>query len=455
MNCHGCPQICLKPGVQLADLNNGMPLEVPKTCCDARLANESLAGVLPPAAVAKTRILFVDDEPSMLRVLKMALRSMNGIWEMDFANGGEDALALIDVKKFDVVVTDMRMPAINGAQLLNHVMRKWPHTIRIILSGYSDLSEVVNCVGLTHQFLEKPCSLDDLKDCLKRVTQVKTRLTNDSLCELASSLKNLPSVPELYLEIADALQSPTASSQRIAEIASKDPAISAKLLQLSNSAFFGFSRKVFSVDEAVQLLGVGIIQSLAMAVPIFASFSKEKCPGFNIDQVWEHSIQTAAIARRISSHYLDDSFMGEQAFCAGVLHDIGKIILADGLPDAYAAALKEAHEARIPLHEAERKHFQTTHAEVGAYLLALWGLPIPLVEAVACHHHPRRCGTQEVCLAGVVHMANAIEHFHMAPPELVTGPADADYLKFVGLEGQFGVWRDELSRPSSAAESAC
>jgi CheY-like chemotaxis protein len=162
--------------------------------------------------------LFVDDEPSMLRVLKMGMRSMAADWDMEFAASGEEALALIGQKKFDVVVTDMRMPGINGAQLLNHVLRHHPETIRIILSGYSDLSEVVNCVGLTHQFLEKPCSLDDLKNCLKRVTwssparQRKTR-------ELTAGLKNLPSLPELYLEIADALQSPTASAQRIAEIA--------------------------------------------------------------------------------------------------------------------------------------------------------------------------------------------------------------------------------------------
>jgi putative nucleotidyltransferase with HDIG domain len=409
-----------------------------------------LAGGSPglPATLAtpvKHRILFVDDEPSMLRVLKMALRSMGDVWDTEFVSSGEEALALVEQKAFDVIVTDMRMPGMNGAQLLNHVLRRHPHTIRIILSGYSDLSEVVNCVGLTHQFLEKPCSLDDLKNCLKRVTEVKSRLTNNKLCELAGSLKNLPSLPELYLEIAEALQSPTASAQRIADIASKDPAISAKLLQLSNSAFFGFSHKVFSVDEAVQLLGVGVIQSLAMAVPIFTSFSRTKCPGFPIDQVWEHSLQTALLARRIASHHLNDSFLGEQAFCAGMLHDLGKIILADGLPEEYGAVFGESRDTQTPLFEEERKHFHATHAEVGAYLLALWGLPIPLVEAVANHHHPRRCILQEPCLAGVVHCANALQHLDNPRPQVVASPVDAEYLQCVGLEAQFQVWRSELS----------
>ena len=433
-----------------------MPLDATKYCCDRRPETDSLPDAppcnpVPQPPPVKTRILFVDDEPAMLRVLKMALRSMANVWEMDFANSGEEALALVDKQTFDVVVTDMRMPGINGAQLLNQVMRRHPHTVRIVLSGYSDLSEVVNCVGLTHQFLEKPCSLDDLKACLKRVTQLKTRLTNDSLCELAGSLKSLPSIPELYLQIADALQSPTASSQRIAEIASQDPAISAKLLQLCNSAFFGFSRKVFTVDEAVQLLGVSVIQSLAMAVPIFSSFSRGKCPGFPLDQVWEHSIQTAVIGRRISSHYLDDSYLGEQAFCAGILHDLGKLILADGIPGAYAAVLKESHDTQRPLCEVERKHLGTTHAEVGAYLLALWGLPIPLVEAVANHHHPRRCGTQVICLAGVIHMANALQNSIATNREIVSGPVDAGYLRYTGLEREFETWRAELVPPPAAS----
>jgi len=431
-----------------------MSLDASKACCERRSTNDVLvtgavSSATPERPPAKIRILFVDDEPSMIRVLKMALRSMSSEWEMEFAATGEEAIKILETRTFDVVVSDMRMPGINGAQLLNHILRKHPHTIRIILSGYSDLSEVVNCVGLTHQFLEKPCRLDDLKGCLRRVTEVKARLANDKLCALTGSLNSLPSVPELYLEIADALQSPTASAERIAEIAGKDPAISAKLLQLANSAFFGFSRKVFSVEEAVQLLGVGVIQSLAMAVPIFSSYSRGKCPSFPIDHVWEHSIQVAAIGRRIASADLDDPLLTEQAFCAGVLHDLGKIILADGLPDLYTAVLEEARKTQTPLHLVERKHFDTTHAEVGAYLLALWGLPIPLVEGVANHHAPRRCNIEGVCLAGAVHIANGIQHSQSSHPNIARSLVDVEYLRSLGLEQQYADWCIEFSSPST------
>ena len=419
-------------------------------CCDRRPANPSLAGKAPlfsnsDPPPAKTRILFVDDEPSMLRLLQMGMRSMAQEWEMEFAPDGETALAMIAQKSFDAVVTDMRMPGINGAQLLNQVLRQHPQTIRIILSGYSDLREVTNCVGVTHQFLEKPCRLDTLKSCLRRVIAVKTRLADDKLSKLTAGLKHLPTLPELYLEITDALQSPNASAQGIAEIAGKDPALAAKLLQLSNSAFFGFSRTVFSVTEAVQLLGVGIIQSLALAVPLFSSFSRQKCPNFPIDQVWSHSTQTGRLGRWILDAKLHDAYLAEQSFCAGLLHDIGKIILADGLPDEYSTVLRESQTTGTPLFEIEQKYFHATHAEVGAYLLALWGMPIPLVEAVACHHHPHHCGKGEICLAGVVHIANALQHSQTPHPDMVAGPVDADYLKQVHLDNQFETWRAELA----------
>jgi len=397
----------------------------------------------PPAV--RTRILFVDDEASMIRVLKMGMRPMIKEWDLQFAESGEEALALCEQQPFDVVVTDMRMSGMNGAQLLNQIMRRHPQTVRIVLSGYADLSEVVSCVGLTHQFLTKPCSLEDLKNSLKRVTGIKQQLGHEKLRELTGGLANLPSLPKLYLEIADALQSPMSSTERIADIASKDPALSAKLLQLSNSAFFGFSRRVFSVAEAVQLLGVGVIQSIALAVPLFSAFDHKKCPGFHLEQVWDHSVETGVIASRIYNHHLDDSHRAEQAFAAGVLHDVGKLILAEKLSTQYADILKEAHALKRPLHEVERKHLGASHAEVGAYLLALWGLPVPLVEAVACHHNPRRCANHDLCLAGVIHIADSLQHAASAEPDAIPSLVDVEYLKYIGMETDYEIWRKEHS----------
>ena len=405
-------------------------------------------GVSPPSLVvpakAKAKILFVDDEPTLIRVLKLGLRHMAGEWDTFFADSGEQGLAMLREQAFDVIVTDMRMPDMNGAQLLNHALRLRPQTVRIIMSGYSDLRDVVHCVGLTHQFVAKPCSLEDLKNCLKKVIGVQQQLGNEQLRAITGGMANLPTLPELYLAITDVLQSPSSSTQRIAEIASKDPALSAKLLQLSNSAFFGFSHKVYSVNEAVQLLGVGIIQSLALAVPLFSAFDPKKCPRFCIERLWQHSAETAAIGRRVSAHQHADANVAEYAFAAGLLHDIGKLILADKLPEAYNEIIQEAQAARIPIAEVEQKHLHATHADVGGYLLALWGLPVPLVEAVACHHHPKRCGNNELCVAGVVHMANSLQHDLSAWPEKILTPVDADYLQHVGRGQEYETWLREF-----------
>jgi putative nucleotidyltransferase with HDIG domain len=389
-------------------------------------------------------MLFVDDEPGLLKVIEGALRPMAKEWETHFVLSGKDALALMARAPFDVVVSDMRMPDMNGAQLLNLVLRQYPRSVRIILSGYVELKDAMSCVGVAHQFLQKPCKLVDLRKCLQRVADLNSQLQNEGLRTLAASMPNLPSVPALYLQMLDAIQSPNSSVQRIAEIASEDPAMSAKLLQLSNSAFFGFSHEVYSVAEAVQIVGAGTLQALALAVPLFSSFDRRKCPSFPIEQVWDHSAQTGALARQIASSYLGDAQLAEQAFAAGVLHDIGKLILADGMPDQYAAILATARATSRPLFQVEREVLSATHADIGAYLLTLWSLPFPLVEAVAYHHEPRRLQAATFDLTCIVHVANFLQREQSNQPDIVPSPLDMEYLNAAGLAQHLDEWREDF-----------
>lgn len=393
---------------------------------------------------SRLRMLFVDDESAVLHILKIGMQPLAAEWDMHFVDSGKKALALIQQQPFDVVVSDMRMSDMNGAQLLNHVLQEHPRTARIILSGYSDLQDVIRCLGLAHQFLHKPCDIVEFRNNLKRIASLNLQLHQDRLLTLAGRLTKVPSIPDLYLEMLDALQSPTSSTQRIADIASQDPALSAKLLQISNSAFFGFNRTFSSVDEAVQFLGVGVIQSLALAVPLFNAFDQNKCPKFPVDHVWNHSVHTGMLARRFINEYLEDFELAEQAFTAGVLHDIGQIILADNLPDEYMAVLADAHLRSEPLCQAERRNFQTTHAEVGGYLLALWGLPFPLVDAVAYHHEPRKSQVTTFGLTGVIHIVSALQHERAAHPAVVSNPVDLDYVHGIGMADHLEKWRHDL-----------
>jgi len=392
----------------------------------------------------RIRMLFVDDEPSLLEVIEMALRPMAKEWETHFVQSGKDALALMAREPFDVVVSDMRMPDMNGAQLLNLVLRQYPRSVRIILSGYMELKDAMSCVGVAHQFLQKPCRLVDLRKCLQRVADLNSQLQNEGLRTLAASMPNLPSVPALYLQMLDAIQSPNSSVQRIAEIASQDPAMSAKLLQLSNSAFFGFSHEVYSVTEAVQILGAGALQALALAVPLFSGFDRRKCASFPIEQVWDHSVQTGALAQRIARSHLGDAQLAEQAFAAGMLHDIGKLILADGMPDQYTAILATAQAKSRPLFQVEREVLRATHADIGAYLLALWSLPFPLVEAVAHHHEPRRLQATTFNLTCIVHVANFLQREQTNQPDNVPSPLDMEYLNAAGVAQHLDEWRADF-----------
>lgn len=405
------------------------------------------AGDKSPAAKSqrRVRILFVDDEAPVLNILSVAMRPMANEWETQFTDNGDNALKLIAEKPFDVIVSDMRMPGMNGAQLLNHVLREHPRTVRIILSGYSDLREAMSCVGIVHQFLHKPCNLADLKNCIHRVTKLGARLENEELLTLAARLTNLPSAPDLYLQMIEALESPSASTQTIAAIAAKDPALSAKLLQLSNSGFFGFGHTVSTVEEAVQQLGVSIIQSLALAVPMFGHFDPHKCPEFPLEQIWHHSEQTGLYARWITREGLGDAQLAEQAFAAGVLHDIGKLILADQMPREYAAVLAESHAKKEPLFEVERRVLGATHADIGAYLLTLWGLPLPLVEGVAYHHEPRLFSDKQFSLIGAVHIANILEREQTQHDNIVIGEIDTRYLEMAGVAGKIEGWREHFN----------
>jgi putative nucleotidyltransferase with HDIG domain len=390
---------------------------------------------------AKSRILFVDDEPHLLKMLQMALHRMTE-WDASFVESGEAALALMETRQFDVVISDMRMPRMSGAQFLNEVMRRSPRTLRIILSGFADQALVMSCIGATHQYLTKPCSLETLRAVLRRLRKLNTRLNSPELKELTGKIVSLPSIPSLYYSIMDALQDPNCSTDRIGEVVSSDPAMTAKLLQLVNSAFFGFARNVSSSAEAVQLLGLDRIRGLALSLLIFNAFESRKLQALSIEAVWKHSLKTALGAQRIAQMETDDEAIGEQSFTAGLLHDLGKLIFADSLPEKYAAALSQSTKEKRPLVQQEIQTFGASHAELGAYVLEMWGLPVPLVEAVAWHHAPGDAESPDFGPLTTVHVANAL--FASDNTARSTDFVSKDYLNAIGKADRLAEWHKAL-----------
>ena len=356
------------------------------------------------------RILFVDDEPNVLEGLQRMLRPMRHEWQMAFAVGGERALEILRAHHVDVVVSDMRMPGINGAQLLTEVMRHYPHIVRIILSGYADEELTLKSVGLAHQYLSKPCDAETIKSTVSRACALRDLLTNESLQLLVSQMQSLPSLPSLYAELVEQLQSPDSSVKKVGEIISQDLGMTAKILQLVNSAFFGVRRHISNPAEAVGLLGLDTVMTLAMTIQVFSQFKHDEKSGFSPNTLWFHSLRVGMLAKRIAQSENQDSEVIKDAFTAGLLHDTGHLVLASNLPKHYSQALMLTKTEGLSQEEAERQVFGATHAEVGAYLFGLWGLPNPIIETVAFHHHPGRCLAHQFTALTAVHVGNALEH---------------------------------------------
>jgi putative nucleotidyltransferase with HDIG domain len=354
----------------------------------------------------KKNILFVDDEQNLLDGLQRMMRGFRGEWDMHFAVSGAEALKIIETTPVDVIISDMRMPEMNGAELLREVMQRRPGIIRMILSGHADTDLLVRAVDVTHQFISKPCDLETFTSSVFRAIELRSLLQNDSLKTLVASMGSLPSVPALYVDMVHELQQPEASINKVGQIVSRDPAMTAKILQLANSAFFGRKRRLSNAAEAVAYLGLNLIRNLLLAVHAFKQFEPSKKGAFSIESLWEHSISTATLAREIAEGEGADRKLADDSFTAGLLHDIGKLMMACRIPEAHAEAVNLSKTNALPLWMAEQQALSATHAEVGAYLFALWGLSDAIVEATAYHHRPSESPNSNFSALTAVHAAD-------------------------------------------------
>lgn len=335
------------------------------------------------------KVLFVDDERQILRGIERMLDASDIEWEAEFVGSGQEALDRIKQDdEIDTLVTDMRMPGMDGAQLLEQVSIEYPHIVRIILSGQADKSTVLRAVTPMHQYLSKPCQADVLKSTVSRAVAMRNVLRSKSLEELIGSFSSLPSLPSTYQKLMKELQSEDSSLETIGEVISQDPGMTAKILQLSNSAVFGLRQEVSSASRAVSLLGIETIKSLTLSVGVFKEFESSKAIGFSVDALMRHCLEVAMASKKIASSADLSVDQINEAFTAGILHDVGKLILASADPDLFKSAQQKASNENIPDWQAERELFGADHSAVGAHLLSMWGLPQSIVEIVALHHTP-------------------------------------------------------------------
>ncbi len=332
------------------------------------------------------RILFVDDEPAVLEGLRNVLRKYRKQWDLHFALGGEEALGKLAQQSFDVVVSDMRMPGIDGAALLEKVKELYPETLRLILSGHADQKDMVRAVAVAHQFLSKPCNAETLPAVIQGADEIRSYISDETLRRLVGKIDKLPMPPRLYWQLTAAMSGADASMAKVSALVEQDPAMCARMLQFVNSAFFGMGRRIANVQQAATLLGFETIRSLVLTVHVVETLDRLTPPDFSYGRLQSHSLEVAKMARTLGGA----TPIAQQAFTAGILHDLGKVIIAVTFPDRYREISEESSTSGLLWDACERQVLGFSHAEIGAYLLGLWGLPQQLIECVAYHHDPAK-----------------------------------------------------------------
>lgn len=354
------------------------------------------------------RVLFVDDERRVLVGLERMLFGLGRDWEILLADSGEAALAELERAPVDVVVTDMRMPGMDGAELLKRVQQKSPSTLRMLLSGHTETQAAMRALSVAQQFLSKPCEPQILVDAIEGAIALRTLLADPAIGEVVGRIKRLPAAPHVFAKLNQALQDPNCDARQIGAILAEDPALTAKVLHMANSAFFpSAGRSVTDLKTAVSRIGSTMIRNLVLAAEVFSQDAGRA----DVDVLQRQALLTSLIAGRIAAGRADV----DQAGIAALLANVGKL-----LPQPEGSA-------------AERFGY----SEVGAYLLGVWGLPMAIVEAVAHHHQPQRGGQREFGLIGIVHVAVA----------LATGEAvDESYLERMRVADRLPEWRDKAER---------
>jgi HD-like signal output (HDOD) protein len=355
------------------------------------------------------RILFVDDDANVLAGLRNSLRNRRSEWNCIFALGPEIALKELEGEPFDVVISDMRMPKIDGAAVLTAAKRLQPKAVRIILSGQTELEAVMKSVFVAHVFLAKPCDTESLQRWVERSCNLQKLLEREDLRAALGAVEMLPPAPRCYTKLNLILAKPDSSIVEVARVIEGDMALSAKILQLVNSAFFGLPRKINSVNEAVTYLGTVTIKNLVLALETFSNKLSPALSPREMDDLAQFSLRVGRVARFLASK---DKKKAEEAFLAGLLHAVGKLLTVS----------KEA------LRDFEEPHWPY----LGAYLLGLWGLPHAIIEAIAHHQKPRAIPHESFELVDLVHLAHYLAQITddgEIPPGL-----DKEHLRTVGYD---------------------
>jgi putative nucleotidyltransferase with HDIG domain len=400
------------------------------------------------------RIMVADADESSSEHFRQALGDS---WEVVSSNNGIDALSQIERQPCSVVVADLNLPEFDGPQLLNRVQEKYPKTARFVSIAEKDREKLIKRCGMTHPILARPFDPAKLRETIERAHIATPSATTQRVAQGAiGRIKVVPAFPEICAEIAEAMRSPKTAKREVAALVAADAEATARVLHIANSAVYGLTWQMSEPAEAVELVGLETVQAAVIAAKLLEECGRENPPDFSAEQLWQHNTEVARTARYLAMSHTADEARGQTAFAAGLMHDLGKAVLAANFGEEYHKILADTASRETPPWDAEKKAFGANHEEVGAYVLKQWGVAPEILEAVAFHHQPARSTTKGFTTLTAVHIANVMER-GVNPDELATVPPrlDQEYVKQAGVADKINGWSDIVSNRTfdAAAES--
>ncbi len=357
------------------------------------------------------RVLLVDDEIQVLKGLRRNLSTLfDDSIEIFCASEGSEALEVCAQEPIDVVVTDMKMPTLDGAGLLEAMIKRFPQTIRIVLSGQATRRDVLRALLPMHQYLSKPCSSLFLKEVIESATsQFPIIRNNQTLCRMVGSVDSLPSSMKLVARLRCEIQT-ARDIEKIGALIGDDISVSAKILQVANSSAFGVKHETYSVVDAAQHLGIETIEYLSSIDEFLTIGNNQKL----ITELSEKGKAISELAGRIAEYETDCEVQISQARSAGLLLDIGRLVISEQMPEESKAIDNLVDLNRMERGAAEIEILGASHFDIGAYLLSIWGLPQAIVDAVGMQSTPIETLPTDCACSNAVAAATAIYYSNRA-----------------------------------------
>jgi len=364
-----------------------------------------------------------------------------------------EALAELEDGSFDALLVDFNIGEPDGSEVLNQALEKCPDVTRFLFACEADLALVAAKVVGDHEILPKPVAVESLKSRIERGMS-DPRLNDEGV---ATGFDNASSIPPVYSEVIQALQSPEVTSKQVGAIIASDAQLMQEVLKLTKSAYLGVRSNVSDPAEAVELLGLETVKALVMALQFLAEHSHVRPAYLSLESIWQHSTSVAQIARDLVLFETKDRAQAAQAFAAGLVHDLGKVVLATNFDDLYGRVHSLARKQPVALWEIEKEMFGASHGEIGACLLGMWNLSPAVVEAAAFHHEPPLGEQNHLTPLAAVHIANVLAHQLQPSEEFRVAPVvNTPFLNQLGLLQRLPIWRatfaNQLSRDVSPEE---